>query len=109
MVAAGTLAGGEAATTRRLCQPVHPWTAPCALNVSAHGPSLFGEARVSLMRQDLYYSVSEAAAALNVSKMTIYRHIHTGRMDAIRVGTSYRVSATSLERIITSIARDQPA
>ncbi|HEY0575437.1 MAG TPA: helix-turn-helix domain-containing protein [Pseudonocardia sp.] len=60
------------------------------------------------MRQDLYYSVSEAAAALNVSKMTVYRHIHTGRLDAIRVGTSYRVSATSLERI-TTIARDQPA
>ena len=57
------------------------------------------------MRQDLYYSVSEAAAALNVSKMTVYRHIHTGRLDAIRVGTSYRVSATSLERI-TTIARD---
>jgi excisionase family DNA binding protein len=40
--------------------------------------------------------------------MTVYRHIHTGRLDAIRVGTSYRVSATSLERI-TTIARDQPA
>lgn len=36
-------------------------------------------------------TVAEAAAEVRVSKMTIYRMIHSGELRAIRVGRSFRV------------------
>jgi excisionase family DNA binding protein len=41
-------------------------------------------------------TVGEVAAALRVSRMTVYRLIHAGEITAIRVGRSVRVSAASL-------------
>jgi excisionase family DNA binding protein len=39
-----------------------------------------------------YLTVEEIAAGLGVSKMTVYRMIHTGRLDAIRAGERvYRI------------------
>lgn len=39
-----------------------------------------------------YLSVAQVAGHLNVSKMTIYRLVHTGKLPAVRIGQSYRVS-----------------
>ena len=36
-------------------------------------------------------TVAEAAAEVRVSKMTVYRMIHSGELRAIRVGRSFRV------------------
>ena len=35
--------------------------------------------------------VAEVAEALRTSKMSVYRLINSGKLDAIRVGRSYRV------------------
>ena len=44
-----------------------------------------------------FYKVSEVAALLRVSKMSVYRLIHAGDMEAIQVGRSYRVPAHAVD------------
>jgi len=36
--------------------------------------------------------VAEVAAVMRVSKMTVYRLVHSGELPAVRVGRSFRVS-----------------
>lgn len=36
-------------------------------------------------------TVAEVAAAMRVSKMTVYRLVHSGELPALRVGKSFRV------------------
>jgi excisionase family DNA binding protein len=55
---------------------------------------------VGAKQQESALSVAEVAGVLNVSKMTVYRHIQSGRLDAAQEGGSYRVSAQSLRRIL---------
>ncbi|CAB4330328.1 MAG: excisionase family DNA-binding protein [Actinobacteria bacterium] len=38
-----------------------------------------------------FLTVAEVAAAMRVSKMTVYRLVHSGEMPAVRVGRSFRV------------------
>ncbi|MBO0825847.1 MAG: helix-turn-helix domain-containing protein [Actinobacteria bacterium] len=38
-----------------------------------------------------FLTVAEVAAIMRVSKMTVYRLVHSGELDAIRVGRSFRV------------------
>lgn len=38
-----------------------------------------------------FLTVAEVAAIMRVSKMTVYRMVHSGGLPAIRVGRSYRV------------------
>lgn len=38
------------------------------------------------------HTVEEAAEALTVSKMTLYRAIHAGELAAVKIGRSYRVT-----------------
>ncbi|GAB3979146.1 hypothetical protein GCM10029978_073740 [Actinoallomurus acanthiterrae] len=38
-----------------------------------------------------YLTVAEVAAVMHVSKMTVYRLVHSGELPAIRVGRSFRV------------------
>ena len=45
-------------------------------------------------------TVAEVAAAMRVSTMTIYRLIKTGEMGAVRVGRSYRIRGSDLERFL---------
>ncbi|MDX6324191.1 MAG: hypothetical protein QOK15_545 [Nocardioidaceae bacterium] len=40
-----------------------------------------------------FLTVAEVAAAMRVSKMTVYRLVHGGELPAIRVGRSFRVPA----------------
>lgn len=39
-----------------------------------------------------FLTVAEVAAAMRVSKMTVYRLVHNGELPAVRVGRSFRVS-----------------
>lgn len=39
-----------------------------------------------------FLTVAEVAALMRVSKMTVYRLVHSGTLPAVRVGRSYRVS-----------------
>jgi excisionase family DNA binding protein len=38
-----------------------------------------------------FLTVAEVAAAMRVSKMTVYRLVHAGDLPAVRVGRSFRV------------------
>jgi excisionase family DNA binding protein len=38
-----------------------------------------------------FLTVSEVATMMRVSKMTVYRLVHSGEMPAVRVGRSFRV------------------
>ena len=56
--------------------------------IYAHGPSTRSEAVDNPRRT---YTVAEVAAAMRVSKMTVYRLVHSGELPAVRVGRSFRV------------------
>lgn len=38
-----------------------------------------------------FMTVAEVAALMRVSKMTVYRLVHSGELPAVRVGRSFRV------------------
>lgn len=38
-----------------------------------------------------FLTVAEVAATMRVSKMTVYRLLHSGELPAVRVGRSFRV------------------
>ena len=45
-------------------------------------------------------TVSEVAAAMRVSNMTVYRLIKSGELGAVRVGKNYRIREVDLERFL---------
>jgi len=47
-----------------------------------------------------FLTVSEVAARMRVSKMTVYRHVHSGELPAIRFGRSFRVQRRAVEELI---------
>jgi excisionase family DNA binding protein len=53
--------------------------------------------------------VAEVADVMRVSKMTVYRLVHSGEMPAVRVGHSFRVPQDALEQYLAtpSIERDR--
>ncbi|KQX74662.1 hypothetical protein ASD10_05395 [Aeromicrobium sp. Root472D3] len=38
-----------------------------------------------------FLTVAEVASQMRVSKMTVYRLVHSGELEAVRVGRSFRV------------------
>ncbi len=42
-------------------------------------------------------TVAEVAARMQVSKMTVYRLVHSGDLPAVRIGRSFRVPRTVVE------------
>ncbi len=47
-----------------------------------------------------FLTVAEVAAAMRVSKMTVYRLVHGGELPAIRVGRSFRVPADAVNEYL---------
>lgn len=45
-------------------------------------------------------TVNEVAKLLRVSNMTIYRLVKSGSMNAVRVGHSYRIDKSDIERYL---------
>ena len=43
-----------------------------------------------------FLTVSEVAATMRVSKMSVYRLIHSGALEAVQFGRSFRVSEKAL-------------
>ncbi|QWW19868.1 helix-turn-helix domain-containing protein [Schaalia sp. 19OD2882] len=54
-----------------------------------------------------FMTVSEVADLMRVSKMTVYRLIHSGEMPAIRVGKSFRVPEAAVGQILSAGLVDQ--
>lgn len=49
-----------------------------------------------------FYTVAEVADIMRVSRMTIYRMVHSGELPAVRVGkNSYRVPRSALDQLFS--------
>ncbi len=44
-----------------------------------------------------FLTVAEVAAQMRVSKMTVYRLVHNGTLEAVRVGRSFRVTEEAVQ------------
>jgi excisionase family DNA binding protein len=55
------------------------------------GRGLLMAADVSSLSDVRFLTVAEVATIMRVSKMTVYRLVHSGELEAIRVGRSFRV------------------
>lgn len=47
-----------------------------------------------------YLTVAEVATMMRVSKMTVYRLVHSGDLPAIRVGRSFRVAESDVDEYL---------
>ena len=45
-----------------------------------------------------FLTVAEVADIMRVSKMTVYRLVHSGELPAVRVGRSFRVHETAVNK-----------
>jgi len=54
------------------------------------------------LSQVRFLTVAEVATLMRVSKMTVYRLVHSGELTAVRVGRSFRVP----ERAVHDYLRD---
>ncbi|QPK94038.1 helix-turn-helix domain-containing protein [Actinomyces sp. zg-332] len=46
------------------------------------------------------YTIAEVAELMRVSKMTVYRMVHSGDLPAIRVGKSYRIPVSAIQQML---------
>ncbi len=44
-----------------------------------------------------FLTVAEVATRMRVSKMTVYRLVHSGELEAVRVGRSFRVPEPAVD------------
>lgn len=47
-----------------------------------------------------FLTVAEVAEEMRVSRMTVYRLVHSGEIPAVRVGKSFRVPAAALQQYL---------
>ena len=53
-----------------------------------------------------FYTVAEVAELTRVSRMTVYRMVHSGELPAVRFGSSYRVPKSAIDALLG--VRDEP-
>ena len=58
-------------------------------------------ADVSSLSDVRFLTVAEVATIMRVSKMTVYRLVHSGELEAIRVGRSFRVPEQAVNTYLT--------
>ncbi|XCB29464.1 helix-turn-helix domain-containing protein [Arcanobacterium hippocoleae] len=51
-----------------------------------------------------FLTVAEVAEITRVSRMTVYRMVHSGELPAVRFGSSYRVPRSALEQLLGASA-----
>jgi excisionase family DNA binding protein len=49
-----------------------------------------------------FLTVAEVAGVMRVSKMTVYRMVHSGELSAVRVGRSFRVPAKAVREYLAA-------
>ncbi|MDQ3628659.1 MAG: helix-turn-helix domain-containing protein [Actinomycetota bacterium] len=49
-----------------------------------------------------FLTVAEVATTMRVSKMTVYRLVHNGTLEAVRVGRSFRVPEEAVQAYLKS-------
>jgi excisionase family DNA binding protein len=56
----------------------------------------------------VFLTVKEVAAKMRVSKMTVYRMLHSGEMESVRIGRSFRVSENVLAAYLGTLVTEVP-
>ncbi|WP_336923826.1 helix-turn-helix domain-containing protein [Aquipuribacter sp. SD81] len=64
---------------------------------SAPRPLRSAAGRPAPLSEVQFLTVSEVAARMRVSKMTVYRLVHGGELSAVRVGRSFRVPVHAVD------------
>lgn len=54
-----------------------------------------------------FLTVAEVAELMRVSKMTVYRMVHSGEIPAVRMGRSFRVPEAAVEKMISEGLGDE--
>lgn len=54
-----------------------------------------------------FLTVSEVADVMRVSKMTVYRLVHSGELPAVRFGRSYRVPESAVQQVLKNAVTDR--
>jgi len=54
-----------------------------------------------------FLTIAEVAALMRVSKMTVYRLVHSGDLSAVRVGRSFRVPESAVHEYLKEALPDQ--
>jgi excisionase family DNA binding protein len=53
-----------------------------------------------------FVTVAEVASLMRVSKMTVYRLVHSGELPAVRVGRSFRVPESAVHAYLNTSFTD---
>ena len=61
---------------------------------------------MSSLSEIKFLTVAEVAAVMRVSKMTVYRLVHSGELPAIRFGRSFRIPETAVQAVIQTPISD---
>jgi excisionase family DNA binding protein len=62
--------------------------------------------RESSFAEMKFLTVAEVAAVMRVSRMTVYRLVHSGEMPAVRVGRSFRVPERAVHEYLRTAYND---
>ncbi len=68
------------------------------MTASPHADSRLGEVK--------FLTVAEVAELMRVSKMTVYRLVHSGELTAVRVGRSFRVPEHAVHTYLREAFRE---
>ncbi len=55
---------------------------------------------MSSLSEIKFLTVAEVAAVMRVSKMTVYRLVHSGELTSVRVGRSFRVPEQAVHQYL---------
>jgi excisionase family DNA binding protein len=69
-----------------------------ALSLARRGRSMAAD--VTPLSDVRFLTVAEVATIMRVSKMTVYRLVHSGELEAIRVGRSFRVPEQAVNQYL---------
>ncbi len=56
---------------------------------------------MSSLSEMKFLTVAEVAAVMRVSKMTVYRLVHSGELASVRVGRSFRVPESAVHTYLS--------
>ncbi len=68
--------------------------------------TMAGTAQAERLAEVKFLTVAEVAELMRVSKMTVYRLVHSGDLTAVRVGRSFRVPEHAVHAYLREAFRE---
>lgn len=93
-------------TERRCSMSTHEY-APDEKNAAREsGSAGVTPLRESALGEMRFFTVAEVAEVMRVSRMTVYRLVHSGELPAVRVGRSFRVPQRAVNEYLQAAFTD---